>query len=582
MAFDSRGEPAFPAQQAAPSLTPSRRRRLSLKALTAPFRRSSDRPTSPPPTVPANYDSPLDHPPPTDLKRTPTRSLRTPSILSRKLRRKSLVALVRPDKAKEEAAAAAAAEAKEREEKEARRTSVNWQKRTADQPMPSEAANIRAAWLREQQNAERLPPLAVHLDPRGSISSIGSILFPAATPGQHLGVFSTAPPRAVQQSGLSTNYSTYAPSTISTGSQRDDLLRTMAKPFPSRPPSHLSEPRRQSLSMASPPLVTPGTESETDELPSFVFPVPPPRQSDLPTPPASPQPLHTVVPPPAQEELLIKEERYEPTPLDTPPHTPQRFSFSRSSDRQPSPASRRSSAIVAEDFATAPQPNKRRPLSLTLSPTAVPIFTRSGGGSPFSRLGHGRSASVAGQSSAAPAGVAPRPLSTLSASSANANNPRRPVSIAPQLGGRRMSASLASSGAFPGSGSGIVAPGGANRQSWASTHSQSSSIGSNTSAAERARGLLDEVRRRAEERERRSKGHKRGESTSTATQDKGEPGKWQPAEAELLETENFLYASPLQRGSADLDETERRMLETEAEEMFSDERMQALVRELGI
>ncbi|GAA6029108.1 hypothetical protein JCM8097_001602 [Rhodosporidiobolus ruineniae] len=553
--------PAIPSAGPAPSLTPSRKRRLSLKALTAPFRRSErNDPRLPNPSSPSAYN-PLDHP--NDFNPQPARPpSKASSIFSKKLRRKSLVNLGRSKKepAPEEV------EQKTVEEKERPRSAINWQKRMANEPLPSEAANIRAAWLHQQHRLETMypPQIAIELDPRGSFTSVGEILFPSSAQSQNLQVFVSQAPTSPG------DYSTYAPSTAS--SQRDDLLRTMAQPFPSRPPSQTSGMRRQSLSMTS---ATPETES----LP-FQFPVPPPRQSDLPTPPASPHGYVPPLEPQRRRDSLLKREPAQQIGPDTPPHTPQRTSYHEGSGAPlGSTPARQNSLVSAVDFATTSPANPRRPLSLVLGQNSgtIPIFTR--GTSPFHRLGHGRSASAALPSNSS---------STSSVSNAG-STVRRPVSIAPQLGGRRMSASLASSGAF-------APPGGSNRQSWASMQSQADSIGSSASAGagttSSGRNLVDEVRRRADERERRnnsrSMGHRRGDSNATITQDKAyerNSQAWQPGEADILEKENVaVKASPLRGASGEYDERMQYGAEAEAlmGDMFSDERMQALVRELGI
>ncbi|GAA5894500.1 hypothetical protein JCM6882_004836 [Rhodosporidiobolus microsporus] len=535
---------------AAPSLTPSRKRRLSLKSLN-PFRRDR-RDSDLTPLHPIPLDPiPLD-PPPQD--ETPARpASKASSVFSKKLRRRSLMKLGGGGaRAEQKAQEEKENEERRAKEEEHRRSGINWQKRTANQPLPSEAATIRAAWIREQIINAPPPTISVEIDPRASISSVGSLLFPSTAPGQSLGVFTAPPPRSVQQpGGPALDYSTYAPSMASTAS-RDDIVRAMAKPFPSRPASsQASELRRASLSLTSP---TP----EEETLP-FAFPLPPARQSDMLTPPASPfgsvSPLH--------KEPSAKAAQPQGVPFDTPPHTPQRLSYHEGSDRRSSPPSRQGSLVIATDYANR-DPNGR-PLSLTIPPSSstVPIFTR--GTSPFARLsGHQRSASAA------------LPSTTSSSASNSTSTIRRPVSIAPQLGGRRMSASLASSGAFTG-----VAPGGANRQSWASMQSQASSVGSSTSASQGGRGLIDEIRRRAEEREKRGKSHRRGDSNATVMQEKADGARWQPAEAEILEKENVGVQQHQQPYLGDV-EQEVRGFAYEAEEMFSDERMQALVRELGI
>ncbi|GAA5823269.1 hypothetical protein JCM11251_007545 [Rhodosporidiobolus azoricus] len=551
-------EPPAPFKPA-PSLSPSRTRRLTFRVLN-PFRRDRDRRDSDlTPLHPIPLDPPpLEEEPPKPARRTSTSIFsKKSSLFSKKLRTRTLVKLGVGKASKEEADQKERQKEREEEERRAReeeyqRNMVHWQKRTANQPLPTEAAAIRAAWVREQIINQPAPTISVEIDPRASISSVGSLLFPASTPGQTLSVFNAPPPRSASQAGgPALDYATaYPPSTASSAS-RDDIVRSMAKPFPSRPASsQAGEVRRTSLSLTSP---TP----EEETLP-FAFPLPPARQSDLDTPPASPygslSPLH--------KELVNKPVQLQTVPFDTPPHTPRRLSYLDGSDRRSSPPSRRSSIVVSTDFASANRDANGRPLSLTIPPSSstVPIFTR--GTSPFARLtGHQRSASAA-----LPA-----------TGTASPTNPRRPVSIAPQLGGRRMSSSLASSGAFGGAGT----PNGVNRQSWASVQSQASSVGSSASTNAGGKGLIEEIRRKAEERERgTSKGHRRGDSNATVMQEK-EGGKWQPVEADLAEKENIPLAGEPYLGDVDVVE-EVGIFAYEAEEMFSDERLQALVRELGI
>ncbi|GAA5873535.1 hypothetical protein JCM8547_005613 [Rhodosporidiobolus lusitaniae] len=541
-----------PPTKSAPSLTPSRKRRLSFKILKAPFRRSTPAEPEPPvfPIPLPDGTSPLDHPTPNEPTKavsTRTKSLRTPSLLSRKFRRRSLGLFgTKMEKPLEELETPVVVV--EEEEIRPPRSTINWVKRTDNQPLPSEAATIREQWLKKQHFERPAPQIAVELDHRASIGSVGSLLFPSTTPGQQLRVFTPPPPRAVSpHTQPNADYSSYPSSTISTTSQQDELLRGMAKPFPSRA-AH-TESAQQALPSATP---------EEEVLP-FMFPVPPHRQTDLPTPPASPHagyPTQLASPLPMEKSDLAP-----PIPFDTPPHTPQRSSFVEGGmERQASAPTRRASTLTATDFAATSPAEPRRPQSLVVGPTSstVPIFTR-GTGNPFNRLSHGRSASVALPSTSSSSTSLSIPASALG----NATSIlRRPVSIAPGMGGRRMSASLAST---------IGAPGGANRQSWASMQSQASSIGSTVSQRDGAgggRGLLDEVRRRADERERRGKVHRRNESNATVQPEQPQQ-KWQPV-PEIREKKD-----------ADLPEEERREWEHEAEEMFSDARMEALVRELG-
>lgn len=568
--------------QGAPSLSPSRKRRLSFKILTAPFRRSHPAATGPTPPV---FPLPLDSSPlVSDFQ--PVKgsvSTRTGSILSRKFRRRSLPSFgSKADKvAKEVKEAAARAEEQQVEnEKENRHdeleerpktSSINWVKRTANEPLPSEAANIREQWLKEQYFGRPPPMLAVELDHRASITSVGSLLFPSASQGQQLDIFSAPPPRAVEN-----EYSPYANSTISAASQRDDLVRDMAKPLPSgtRSVGQVGEAKRTSLIGPTP----------EDEMLQFMFPTPPPRQSDLPTPPASPHrsPIALAL----THDPSKKPELSQVAPFDhpTPPHTPQRRSFVESpvdvdGQRDSAPSRRASSAVSGDAMAAAaaassstvvPTADRRRPLSLTLAPSAtIPIFTR-GSISQINRLtGHVRSSSVVGPSTSS---------SSLNSNLTGTTTPtcpppafRRPVSIAPGLGGRRMSQSFASTI----SGAPLTAPGGDNRKSWASVQSVTPSISSSVSIPQAGPGagggvgggtgnsLLAEVRRRAEEREQKGRSNRESLVAVQREEEQHDEG----SRDEDSESE---------------DAEKRGTWEHEAEEMFSDARMEALVRELGI
>ncbi|GAA5945488.1 hypothetical protein JCM10213_004173 [Rhodosporidiobolus nylandii] len=527
--------PAIPVGgQAAPSLTPSRRRRLSLKALTAPFRRSSERND---PSLPA-VATPEDH------KSTRSRRTRTPSIFSGRLSRKGWSRAVGTD------------QQPGTEEGGEKKRGINWTKRTAGQPLPSAASAIRSAWVR-QQVIERPPPvLDVQLDSRPSLSSVGSLLFPATSPGQPYDIFPSPSPLHASETLAPANYPDDA--RAATSSRTDDAVRTMARPFPSRP-ALTDEQRGVSLIAESP--VTPAATSEAgDDGLSYDFPLPPPRQSDLPTPPASPPFPPAAFPPSASAKTPPAEaERIQPTPLDTPPHTPQRGSFTLSPESRSASSARRASTLLAGDSAvTRGPPTERRPLSLTVpassSSNTIPIFTRVT--NPSHRLvGHARSAS------------ATVPSDSASLAISTGNPLRRPVSIAPQLGGWRMSASLASSGAF-------AASDGSKRQSWASMQSSSSGTCGRV-------GLLDEVRRGAEAREQRGIIHRRGDSGATVTQENG-GGKWQPVEAGMVEKENVAVGAPARPPLAEEVQSEAPTFADEADEMFSDARLRALIQELGI
>ncbi|BGP18624.1 hypothetical protein JCM10213v2_006690 [Rhodosporidiobolus nylandii] len=85
-------------------------------------------------------------------------------------------------------------------------------------------------------------------------------------------------------------------------------------------------------------------------------------------------------------------------------------------------------------------------------------------------------------------------------------------------------------------------------------------------------GLLDEVRRGAEAREQRGIIHRRGDSGATVTQENG-GGKWQPVEAGMVEKENVAVEEV---------QSEAPTFADEADEMFSDARLRALIQELGI
>ncbi|GAA5974944.1 hypothetical protein JCM11641_006773 [Rhodosporidiobolus odoratus] len=531
--------PAIPHRRSAPSLTPSRKRKLSLKALTAPFRRAAQR-----------SDPPLSDQPPNVECTLSRSSTRTPSILSRKLRRKSLVSLEKPEGSEEAKVFRAGGEKAERR----RSGSGYWSKRTVSESLPSEAASIRAAWIHQQQGAVDMSPLEIRLDTRASLSSVGSLRFPVATPDQRVTHYLNAPQRQMALSASSGP--THAPSTASASSR--------TKPFLS-PPASAIDLGQNNLAVAAP--VTPSATSEGEEdHTSYRFPLRPPRDPDLPTPPASPTIYICPSSSGASSDGLpavsgSEEGRYQqPSPLNTPPHTPVRNSLI--STHRPSPPGRPGSSLSSSSTMTTSAGNRvqPRPVPHTSSTTdsLIPIFTR--GSSPFARLSSslGRPTSVLTSSSSTSISTASGLGSTTSG--------RRPISIAPQLGSRRLSAAFASGGL---SSAATVA---VNRQSWASVRPQS--VGGITTGQDG----LDGSRQKVEERDRRTHFHRRTDSSSTITADKGKMGKWQPVEGEIAEKENVgKYPSTV----AEVDE-ERRRFEAEAEALLSDERMQALVRELGI
>ncbi|GJN92409.1 hypothetical protein Rhopal_005439-T1 [Rhodotorula paludigena] len=554
----------------------NRKRRLSFKSLTRSFRRAPVTPEfelSPfPPPLPGPSD---DEPPPPPVVVAPVmerNASKASSVLSKKLRRRSLVNPMRSDKGQE---------AKDGGLEASGKGGVNWEKRMAGHALPSEAATIKADWMSQQQTHE-VP--AVTLAGRGSVSSVRGFLFPGTATTPASSTFRPSPAHSASSSihspkdGLpSLGFSTYQPPQNPPGSPTHrDLMRMMAKPFPNRAVASSIDDRRRSQSLTGSLNVgspLPSSELDDDRQLAFMFPSPPPRDSStssISTSPKSPsKPLEAELPPPILTDPTSPFHR----PSASSPYSPE-----NPPPRPPRPGSALEASTKPRSL--SPVLEQRRPLSVGVAPigTTPPVVSPTAG--PLRR-------------GSLPATVE-RPTSGTEVATSPSGTPgsttptqRRPISIPPQLGGRRVSAGLLSSGMLPAPAhNGAGAGGASNRASWASMQSQASSVGSSastSSAGRRRRFLL--VGGGSD------KSHRRSDSSATATQqDSG--ARWQPAERDILEREKENYAvAPLISKSKSMGavpsraaatDSEMHSFAAEADSMFSDARMRALVLELGI
>ncbi|BGP42268.1 hypothetical protein JCM10450v2_006361 [Rhodotorula kratochvilovae] len=548
-----------PIQPSAPPPS-SRKRRLSFKILPNPFRRAPEPPEfdlspfPPPLPSPAENDAPTVVAPVMERK-----SSKASSVLSKKLRRRSLVSLIRPDKADEGKGVV--------EEKSATKMGgVNWEKRMAGHALPSAAASIKAEWINQQQpRRDDVPKVTLHAS-HDSVTSVRGFLypFPSHSNGMISSTFGTSPIPEAKEGLPNLGYSTYSPPPGSPTHR--DLMRVMAKPFPpSRPTSMATSERRRSLSVTGSGLMgspLPSSELGDDRM-AYMFPTPPPRGSGSSgTSATSTSPSTPVVKAPTASNDL-------PSTLLPRPSAP-----SSTPDAPPARPPRPESALEPRAHARVLSPvlERRRPMSVGMAPTvSAPASS--------SPAGHVRRASVAHT------GDVPSPAE----SGSTTPTARKPITIPPQLGGRRVSASLLSSGMLPAPAHAHSA--GSNRASWASVQSQAESVGSTASTSSGGRRRRFLLLGGGGSGAGSDKSHRRTESGATAAlQERAEPARWQPAEQDILEREKenvgvgagAMGKTRRDGAGAVIDEVERRRFEEEADAIFSDARMRALVRELGI
>ncbi|BGP02000.1 putative Chloride channel protein k [Rhodotorula toruloides ATCC 204091] len=416
-----------------PSVQPSRRRRLSLKALTNPFRRTSDTPS---------FDFPAFEPPPLpgpddDLPPSPPRIKirvdRAPANgWSKKLRRRSLVERVQGEKG-------LVVEQKARKERGSDR-------RKSSLSTASDAADIKERWMRQQDAVVLAKDLEVSLFvPPASDTPSSNFRFPSLEPSprgsslQH----SSPSPRHADGPFPTLPYSTYAPPVEPPASPTTrDLMRMMAKPFPSKTATLRAIDHSRNISTAD-SLVTPASSTDLDETRqlSYMFPVPPERTSPQQPEQAQLAPLSTSFPaadPQDSDAILV-------SPKDVFRPRPPRV--------DPRPVSAVEASSTARPWTPVDQ---RRPSSMSF-PSVAPAPLRR-----LSRAGTSDSLELASTSTQArssnPAGVV-----------------RRPISIPSQRGGQRISASLLLAGDVPAPAHGAGSVRAQDRASWASMQSQASS-----------------------------------------------------------------------------------------------------------
>ncbi|BGP10040.1 hypothetical protein JCM10049v2_005923 [Rhodotorula toruloides] len=394
-----------------PSVQASRRRRLSLKALKNPFRRTSDAPS---------FDFPAFEPPPLpgpddDLPPSPPRveirvERATANGQSKKLRRRSLIERVQEEKG-------LSVEQKARKER-------GGDRRKSSLSMASDAADIKERWMRQQDAVVLAKDLEVSLlVPPASDTPSSNFRFPSLEPSPRGSSVQHGSPSPRQADGPfpTLPYSTYASPVEPPASPTPrDLMRTMAKPFPSKPvgPRTIDHSRNQS---AADSLVTPASSTDLDETRqlSYMFPVPPERPQD------------------SDAILVSPKDAFGPRPL-------------RAEQR---PVSAVEASSTARPWTPVEQ---RRPSSMSFLP-AAPVPLRR-----LSRAGTSDSLDLATTSSQARGG-------------STAGVVRRPISIPSQRGGQRISASLLLAGDVPAPVHGAGSVRGQDRASWASMQSQASS-----------------------------------------------------------------------------------------------------------
>ncbi|BGP34036.1 hypothetical protein JCM10296v2_005851 [Rhodotorula toruloides] len=416
------------------SVQPSRRRRLSLKALTNPFRRTSDTPSF---DFPAFEAPPLPGPDddlPPSPPRIEIRVDRAPANgWSKKLRRRSLVERAQGEK--------------DLPIEQKARKGRGGDRRMSSLSMASDAADIKERWMRQQDAVVLAKDLEVSLlIPPASDTPSSNFRFPSLEPSPRGSSIQHSSPSPRQADGPfpTLPYSTYSPLVKPPASPTTrDLMRMMAKPFPSKPVASrvIDHSRNQSTADS---LVTPASSTDLDESRqhSYMFPVPPertsPRQPDQATlPPLSTYSSPAAGPQESDAILLSPKDAFRPRP--------------------PRTHSRPISAVEASSTARPWSPvDQRRPSSMSF-PSAAPAPPRR-----LSRAGTSDSLDLATTSSQAraanPAGVV-----------------RRPISIPSQRGGQRISASLLLAGDVPAPAHGAGSVRAQDRASWASMQSQASS-----------------------------------------------------------------------------------------------------------
>ncbi|KAJ8292981.1 hypothetical protein OF846_003702 [Rhodotorula toruloides] len=417
-----------------PSVQASRRRRISLKALKNPFRRTSDTPS---------FDFPAFEPPPLpgpddDLPPSPPRveirvERATANGLSKKLRRRSLIERVQGEKE-------LVAEQKARKERGSDR-------RKSSLSTACDAAEIKERWMRQQDAVVLAKDLEISLlVPPASDTPSSNFRFPSLEPSPRGSSVQHGSPSPRQADGPfpTLPYSTYTPPVEPPASPTTrDIMRTMAKPFPSKPvaPRAIDHSRNQSTTDS---LVTPASSTDLDETRqlSYMFPVPPertsPRQPDQATlPPLSTCSFSAAGPQDSDAILVSPKDAFGPRPL-------------RAEQRPVSAVEASSTARPWTPF------EQRRPSSMSFLP-AAPVPLRR-----LSRAGTSDSLDLATTSSQARGG-------------STAGVVRRPISIPSQRGGQRISASLLLAGDVPAPVHGAGSVRGQDRASWASMQSQASS-----------------------------------------------------------------------------------------------------------
>lgn len=152
----------------------------------------------------------------------------------------------------------------------------------------SEAADIKERWLRQQGAVVVAKDLKVSLlVPPSSDTPSSTFRFPSLEPSPR-GSSLQPSPRNVEGPFPTLPYSTYTPPAEHPASPTTrDLIRTMAKPFPSRPVTLRSVDHSRNQSMVD-SLATHASSTDLDETRrlSYMFPLPPPRTS-----PPQPEPL---------------------------------------------------------------------------------------------------------------------------------------------------------------------------------------------------------------------------------------------------------------------------------------------------